>query len=156
MKAIRYLLAAMALMPLGVLAGELGDIEGIHLGSPKLPAKWHCEPMDAMGRVLGMETCVRTPAGQVFGKPIRRIEAARYIKRGRKVGMVFVEFEPQETPEFGKLLQSKLGSPKRLTSYTSSSATATWERGGYMVTLQRDDARNTANFTVTSNWAIPK
>lgn len=70
--------------------------------------------------------------------------------------MVFVEFEPQETPEFGKLLQSKLGSPKRLTSYTSSSATASWERGGYMVTLQRDDARNTANFTLTANWAIPK
>jgi hypothetical protein len=109
-----------------------------------------------MGKALGMQTCVRTPAGEVFGKPVRRIEAGRYMGHGKRVGMIYVEFAPEKTPEFGKILQSKLGSPKRLTSYTSASATATWDRPGYMVTVQRDDARGTANFTVTADWAVPQ
>lgn len=155
----RYVAAAFVVACLlsgNVRSAEWSSIEGVKLGTTTLPATWSCDPPDKLSLILGIKGCKITNPTTFRNIPIKKIEVGFYNEHAGKAGIIYIHFNAEETPKFGKLINTDLGKPTKLSEPIKNVVTLTWERKSYILRLVRDDNKKTGSISIIANWVGPQ
>lgn len=103
--------------------------------------QYSCSPS-----LLPNETqCNKKNPGTMFGVQVKRVELM--FKNGRCY-IIFIGFDPNDTPKIGKALEHKYGSPSKAAQVLSGVYQVEWQQGNQDLALNRDDKRGTADVTM--------